>query len=115
MVKTQNPQPKHWGFSIIEKRQTTSTILSNLRAMQNPLVSILIPFKNTAVFLPECIESILRQHYKNWEVLAIDDGSTDESWTIVNQFAVSDPRIKVTPIRLNTDAACMEVIPRSIA
>lgn len=63
--------------------------------MQNPLVSILIPFKNTAGFLPECIQSIIRQNYKNWEVLAIDDGSTDESWAIVNQFAASDPRINV--------------------
>ncbi|RLD23517.1 MAG: glycosyltransferase family 2 protein [Bacteroidetes bacterium] len=63
--------------------------------MQNPLVSILIPFKNTAGFLPECIRSIVQQDYKNWEVLAIDDGSSDESWTVVNQFAASDPRIKV--------------------
>lgn len=62
--------------------------------MQDPLVSILIPFKNTAVFLPECLESIKNQNYQNWEVLAVDDHSTDESGSILDAYAQEDTRIK---------------------
>lgn len=63
--------------------------------MIHPKVSILIPFKNTAAYLKECLESILAQTYTNWEVLAIDDHSTDQSTKIVVAFAQKDSRIKV--------------------
>ena len=63
--------------------------------MQKPLISILIPFKNTAQFLPECLDSILKQTYSNWELLIIDDGSTDDSYQIVNNYAEEDKRIKL--------------------
>lgn len=65
--------------------------------MKNPLVSILIPFKNTGEFLPECLESILKQTYRNWEVLAVDDASSDQSPHILKEHAVKDPRIQVFP------------------
>lgn len=61
--------------------------------MKNPLISILIPFKNTAEFLPECIQSIINQSYTNWELLIIDDNSTDESFKIVKYFSTKDSRI----------------------
>ena len=61
--------------------------------MQEPLVSILIPFKNTAEYLPECLESIMQQSYQNWEVLAINDHSTDNSLSVVNDFNKKDARI----------------------
>ncbi|WP_425237284.1 glycosyltransferase [Ulvibacterium sp.] len=63
--------------------------------MQDPLVSILIPFKDTARFLPECLDSILNQEYAHWEVLAINDHSTDDSWEVVNTFVEEDSRINV--------------------
>jgi glycosyltransferase involved in cell wall biosynthesis len=63
--------------------------------MKPPLVSILMPFKNTAVFLPECLESILNQEYEHWELWAINDHSSDSSLTIVRNFARSDDRIHV--------------------
>lgn len=59
--------------------------------MQNPLVSILIPFKNTEAFIGQCVNSILKQTYTNWELLIVDDNSTDTSFNIVNAFA--DDRI----------------------
>lgn len=59
------------------------------------LVSILIPFKNTARFLPECIDSIQVQTYVQWEVIAVDDHSSDNSRQIVQAIADKDPRIKV--------------------
>lgn len=63
--------------------------------MSKPLVSILTPFKNTALYLPECLESIIKQTYENWELLIVDDNSSDESFAIVNEFAKNDARIKV--------------------
>tara|TARA_R110002167_G_scaffold13754_4_gene56587 strand:- start:918 stop:1925 length:1008 start_codon:yes stop_codon:yes gene_type:complete len=63
--------------------------------MQNPMVSILIPFKNTAQFLHECLGSILHQDYQNWEVLAVNDHSTDDSYALVANYAKNDSRIKI--------------------
>lgn len=63
--------------------------------MQQPLISILTPFKNTEAYLKDCILSILNQTYKHWELIIIDDGSTDESYKIVNAFAEKDDRIKL--------------------
>lgn len=63
--------------------------------MQQPLVSILIPFKNTAHFLPECLNSILDQSYKNWEVLAVNDHSKDLSKSVLEEFCDQDSRFRV--------------------
>ncbi len=63
--------------------------------MHNPLISILIPFKNTAEFLPECLQSIINQTYINWELLIVDDGSTDESFKLVENFTNKDSRIQL--------------------
>ncbi len=61
--------------------------------MSTPLVSILIPMKNTAVFLPECLDSILAQTYTNWELLIVDDHSDDASYDIVNTYTQQDSRM----------------------
>lgn len=63
--------------------------------MEKPLVSILIPFKNTSEFLNECLFSILNQSYIYWEVISVDDHSKDNSLEIVKEFTSKDSRIKV--------------------
>ena len=63
--------------------------------MQQPLVSILIPFKNTEAFLNQCLDSILEQKYENWEVLAVNDESSDGSRNLVNSYAKNDSRIQL--------------------
>ena len=63
--------------------------------MHQTLISILTPFKNTAQFLPECINSILSQTYTNWELIIVDDNSTDDSYDIVKSFQEKDSRIKL--------------------
>ena len=63
--------------------------------MQNPLVSILIPFKNTETFIGACIQSIIEQTYTYWELVIIDDNSTDNSYSIVEAFTKQDDRIKL--------------------
>lgn len=59
------------------------------------LVSIIIPVYNTKCYLDECIHSVLVQTYKNVEILLVDDGSTDGSGQICDDFAKYDARIKV--------------------
>jgi len=59
------------------------------------LVSIVMPVKNTALFLEECLSSILNQTYENWELLAVNDHSSDNSFEILEKYAEADKRIKV--------------------
>lgn len=48
-----------------------------------PVISIVIPVYNAAPYLSKCISSVCSQSFKNWEVLAVDDGSTDDSLKIL--------------------------------
>ena len=66
-----------------------------IRSMQNPLISILIPFKNTEDYLADCLDSILKQTYKHWELLIVDDGSTDTSYQLVEEYSKKESRIRL--------------------
>lgn len=59
---------------------------------QRPLVSIVIPIRNSAAFLEKCCNSVKNQTYGHWEALLIDDNSTDESATIAARFVRTDSR-----------------------
>jgi glycosyltransferase involved in cell wall biosynthesis len=58
---------------------------------EKPLISIIIPTYNRASFLKEAIESVLAQTYENWELIIVDDGSTDNTSELVKKF--TDKRI----------------------
>lgn len=58
-------------------------------------ISIIIPIYNTDLFLKKCINSILNQTYSNFELLLINDGSTDNSGVICDEYAKKDGRVKV--------------------
>ena len=58
-------------------------------------ISIIIPVFNTEKYLPACLESILLQSYSDFEILLVDDGSTDESGKICDAYAQKDSRIRV--------------------
>lgn len=60
-----------------------------------PLISIIVPVYNTAIYLPKCIESIQRQTLTDLEIVMIDDGSTDDSLVICKEYALHDNRIKI--------------------
>ena len=56
-----------------------------------PLISVIIPFYNAGIWLQEAIESVLHQSYTNWEIILIDDGSTQEDTAIAKAYAVKFP------------------------
>lgn len=58
-------------------------------------ISVIVPVYNVANYLPKCIDSILAQTYENIEVILVDDGSTDNSGKICDEYAKKDNRIKV--------------------
>lgn len=61
----------------------------------NELISIIVPVYNVEQFLARCIDSIRAQTYRNIEILLIDDGSTDNSGRVCDEYAKQDGRIKV--------------------
>jgi len=62
--------------------------------MMNDLISIIIPIYNTEEYLERCLDSIINQSYKNLEIILVDDGSTDLSKEICNNYLKKDKRIK---------------------
>lgn len=71
----------------------------------NPLISILMPVYNAGDFLVEAIESIRNQTLKDWELIVVDDGSTDKSIEILKKYAEKDSRIKVFKFKKNKGLA----------
>lgn len=63
--------------------------------MQKTEFSIIIPVYNVAPYLRECLDSVLAQTFVDWEAICVDDGSTDGSDTILNEYAAKDGRFKV--------------------
>ena len=61
----------------------------------NTLFSIIVPVYNVEKFLPKCIESILGQTFTDFELILVDDGSTDNSGKICDEYASRDKRIIV--------------------
>ncbi len=63
--------------------------------MKKQLVSIIIPVYNIENYISKCIESVISQSYKDLEIILVDDGSSDKSGEICDEYAKSDSRIKV--------------------
>ena len=82
---------------------------SNVFNKMSVLVTIAIPVYNAEKFLSDAIQSVINQTYKNWILYLINDGSTDNSSSIIQEFAAKDSRIKIIddgknkglPARLN--------------
>ena len=61
---------------------------------KKPLISIIVPVYNVEDYIEECLESLVKQTYKNLEIILIDDGSTDNSGEICDDYVLKDTRIK---------------------
>ena len=63
--------------------------------IDNPLVSVVVPVYNVEKYLDRCVQSIVNQTYENLEIILVDDGSTDNSASMCDNWAKADRRIKV--------------------
>lgn len=80
--------------------------------MQEPLVSIIVPAYNHESYVESCLASILSQDYSNFEVIVIDDGSSDETPEIISQYVQKDSR--VTFIRNESNIGLTRTLNKAI-
>ena len=71
----------------------------------NDLVSIIVPVYNASKFLDDTVNSVLNQTYTNWELILVNDCSTDNSVEIIKKYAKKDKRIKLVNNEINSKAA----------
>jgi glycosyltransferase involved in cell wall biosynthesis len=68
--------------------------MENEKMTEQPLVSIIMAVKDTAPYLPDCLDSILNQSYQNWELIAVNDHSSDATPQILQSYSEKDPRVR---------------------
>ena len=86
---------------------------------QTPKVSIILPARNEEKFIGKCLESFIHQDYVNYEIMAIDDSSDDNTWEIIEKYAKNSK--KVVPVKakpkpdgwMGKNWACMEGFKRA--
>ena len=66
------------------------------------LVSVITPLYNNSAFLEDCVNSVLNQEYQNWEMLIVDDCSSDDSYSLAQSLSAQDPRIKAFQMSENS-------------
>ncbi len=69
--------------------------MADLRKTKDPMFSIIVPIYNTEKYLEQCLESLVGQQYKNYEIILVDDGSTDKSADICDFYQCKYENIKV--------------------
>src|SRR5690554_497555 len=81
--------------------------------LKNPLISVILPCYNALPYLPLALDSIIQQTYKNIEIICINDGSTDETPKVLEEFAKNDKRIRV--IHNETNLKLIGTLNKAIA
>ena len=69
-----------------------------------PQISVIIPIYNTEKYLKKCLNSIVNQTLKEIEIICVDDGSTDSSLSILQEYAKKDKRVKIIEKKISTGA-----------
>ena len=89
------------------------------RQHNNPKVSIILPARNEEKFIRKCLSSLLNQDYVNYEVIAIDDSSEDDTGKIIEEYSKNDSKVVYVKARPKPDGwmgknwACMEGVRKS--
>ena len=76
-----------------------------MKELKKPLVSVITPAYNAEAFIAETIESVMNQTYANWEMIIVDDRSSDKTMDIIHEYAAQDDRIKVHQLVENSGSA----------
>ncbi len=101
LLRTEKVQKKEYD----EKQKEAKMILNNSDGIERiaGLVSIIMPSYNTAPYIKETIQSVLNQTYEDWELLIVDDCSTDNTDEVLSK--IHDPRIRIFKNDCNSGAA----------
>lgn len=78
-----------------KKREVNAYDVGLLENKRGPLISIIVPVYNVRAYIAECVESLLHQTYTNLEILLVDDGSTDGSGKVCDEYIHRDGRVRV--------------------
>ena len=73
-----------------------------------PNVSIIVPVYNTSKYLRKCMDSLVNQTYRDIEIIAFNDASTDDSLSILKEYAAKDSRVKVIDSPINVKQGGVE-------
>ena len=92
---------KNIDNSLLYLRRKLLTKISKVSLEYRDKVSIIMPVYNREEYLEEAIKSVLGQSYSNFELIIVDDGSTDNSLNIAREFAKEDKRVTVIPLKEN--------------
>ncbi|MEO1639039.1 MAG: glycosyltransferase [Pseudomonadota bacterium] len=91
---------KPWRFSDVPfwdewlRYFHTSPFHRHLRSQEETdLVSIIVPVYNISTYLPDCLESLIRQNFQNIEIICVNDGATDRSQAVIDAYKARDPRV----------------------
>ena len=76
-----------------------------------PIITVIMPCYNASQFISEAINSVINQTYQNWELIIVDDCSSDDSVEIINQYIKTDNRIKLFSTDQNSGTAS---VPRNL-
>lgn len=76
---------------------------------EKDLISIIVPVFNVEKYLEDCITSVLNQTYDNWELILIDNGSTDNSGKMIDGYSAKDIRIKSVHVSINSVAEARKI------
>ena len=79
-----------------DKKEVTASVLTEQDfSKELPLVSVIVPVYKVEKYLSECVDSILKQTYKNLEIILVDDGSPDRCPQLCDEYAAQDSRVRV--------------------
>lgn len=70
-------------------------VTNNNVVTKQPLLSVVVPVYNVEKYLRECLDSVVNQHYQNLDIICVNDGSTDGSITILEEYQKKDNRIRI--------------------
>ena len=62
---------------------------------KSPLISVIVPIYKVEKYLPACLDSLLAQTYRNFELIVVNDGSPDDCWQIMQRYAAQDARVRI--------------------
>lgn len=93
---------------MMKSKNTHSGLDINVESVsisRKPLVSIVMPLYNCETFVLDALKSVVQQSCPNWELIIVDDRSTDNSYDVVKKFVAGEPRIKLHQLPSNSGAA----------